>query len=41
MSGEVVFGFVATAVTLAGVLGWTWHELRRVDMVVERRERQD
>ena len=41
VSGEVVFGFVATAVTLAGFLGWTWHELRRVDTVVERRERRD
>ena len=41
VSGEVVFGFVATGVTLAGFLGWTWHELRRVDMVVERRERRD
>jgi len=41
VDAEVVFGFVATVVTLAGFLGWTWHELRRVDRVSERRERRD
>ncbi|HSJ45115.1 MAG TPA: hypothetical protein VK923_10585 [Euzebyales bacterium] len=41
LTGEVVFGFVATAVMLAGFVGWTWHELRRVDEPAERRERRD
>lgn len=38
---DVLFGFVATAVAVAGFLGWTWRELRRVDRVIERRERRD
>lgn len=41
VNGEVLFGFAATAVTLAGFLGWTWYQLRRVDKVIERRERRD
>ena len=41
VNGDVLFGFAATAVTLAAFMGWTWSQLRRVDTIIERRERRD
>lgn len=41
MGGDVIAGLVTTAIALAAFLAWTCHELRRIDTVIDRRDRRD